>query len=271
LVAGLKRLQESLRSLEEFSKPISPPLACEWEQLRYRAYTLERAAGLTFTSRQQLASTQLYALLDGCHDQGQFADRAQCLIAAGVDAIQFRDKSLADRELLERAQRLRQITRERDSLMVVNDRPDLAIVAQADGVHVGRDDLSVHQVRTIVGTNMLIGVSTHTIEQARQAVWDGANYLGVGPTFPSTTKSFDHFPGCELLRAVAREITLPAFAIGGITPQNLPSVLATGFRRIAVGAALSSSHDPEETVSELRRQLAETADGRPESPVLPPP
>ena len=104
----------------------------------------------------------------------------------------------------------------RKTLFIINDRPDLAALARADGVHVGQEELSVKDARSIVGPETLVGVSTHSIEQARQAVLDGANYIGVGPTFPSGTKQFEQFPGVELLRAVAAEIRLPAFAIGGI-------------------------------------------------------
>ena len=96
----------------------------------------------------------------------------------------------------------------------------------------------------MVGPRALVGVSTHTIEQARQAVLDGADYIGVGPTFPSGTKSFDHFPGVELLRAVAAEIRLPAFAIGGINKLNISQVLAAGIARAAVSGAIIDAPDP---------------------------
>jgi len=133
----------------------------------------------------------------------------------------------------------------------MNDRPDLAVLACADGVHVGQKELDVRDVRRIVGPNLLIGVSTHTIEQARQAVLDGANYIGCGPTFPSGTKYFDHFPGLDFLRQVAAEISLPAFAIGGITRENLADVLATGFTRVAVGGAMAMSSNPTLAVNDF--------------------
>ena len=104
--------------------------------------------------------------------------------------------------MLDRARLLaRTDGRNRETLFIVNDRPDLAALARADGVHVGQEELSVKDARSIVGPEMLVGVSTHSIEQARQAVLDGANYIGVGPTFPSGTKQFEQFPGVELLRA----------------------------------------------------------------------
>ncbi len=137
----------------------------------------------------------------------------------------------------------------------MNDRPDLAAVCHADGVHLGQEDLSVKDARAIVGADALIGVSTHTIEQARQAVLEGANYIGTGPTFPSGTKQFENFPGLEFLRAVAAEIRLPAFAIGGITPAKLPQVLATGITRIAVSGSITSAPDPVSVMCDLLEQL----------------
>src|SRR5205823_4860391 len=120
-------------------------------------------------------------------------------------------------------------------LLIINDRVDLAVLARADGVHIGQDELTIRDARRIVGPEMLVGVSTHNIEQARQAVLDGANYLGCGPVFPSSTKQFKRFPGVNFLKQVAAEISLPAFAFGGVKATNLSRVLATGFSRIAYG------------------------------------
>ena len=111
----------------------------------------------------------------------------------------------------------------------MNDRADLAAMAHADGVHLGQDEIPVQDARVVLGSHALVGVSTHSIEQARQAVVDGANYLGCGPTFPSATKEFTRFPGVEFLRQISREIRLPAFAIGGINPANVEQVCAAGF------------------------------------------
>ena len=182
---------------------------------------------------------------------------AWSLVVAGGVVLQLRDKWLDDRRLYERARLLRQITRNGNTLFIMNDRPDLAALTHADGVHVGQEELTVKDARAIVGPAALLGVSTHSIEQARQAVLDGANYLGVGPVFPSETKDFDEFPGVELLRAVADEIRLPAFAIGGITRANLPEVLATGFRRVAASSAVTAAADPPAAARQLLAGLGE--------------
>ncbi len=254
--ASFKRSGEALRSLEEFGKVVDPAWAAQFEVLRYRLYTLEKAIGLTIESAARLDRALLYVLLDGRESLEAFETLAQELITAGVDVIQLRDKHLSDRELLMRGQALRKLTRNTDTLFIMNDRPDLAVLTNADGVHVGQEELSVKQVRQLVGPRMLVGVSTHSLAQAQQAVLDGANYIGVGPSFPSTTKQFEEFTGVELLRSVADTIRLPAFGIGGITLETLDEVLATGMRRVAVSAAITQSNAPGDAARAFKRRLA---------------
>lgn len=243
--ANQKRVEQSLRSLEEFLKPLSVDAARGIEQLRYRAYTLGRAVQLTDTSRQRLRQATLYVLINGGESLAAFSLAVASLVHAGVHILQLRDPGLNDRQLADRGHRLRELTRETPTLFVMNNRPDLAVLTQADGVHVGQDDFSVKEVRAIAGPKVLVGVSTHTLPQARQAVLDGANYIGCGPTFPSRTKSFAEFPGLEFLRTVRGEISLPAFAIGGISLANLPEVQATGASRVAVASAVTDTENPE--------------------------
>jgi thiamine-phosphate pyrophosphorylase len=255
LAANFARLQESLRSLEEFGKLRDPAWAAELKQLRYRSYTLHRAVEITRDSLRRLADARLYVLVDGRATAEEFERLVRPLIAVGVHVIQLRDKRLDDRRLLERARMLRELTRGSGTLFIINDRADLAALSRADGVHVGQEELAVKDARTVVGPDALIGVSTHWLDQARQAVLDGANYIGVGPTFPSGTKQFAELPGVGLLRAVAAEVRLPAFAIGGITASNLPEVLATGFTRVAVSGAVTTAPDPAATARELLGML----------------
>lgn len=253
--ASAVRLQQSMRSLEEYSKLISADLAGQFESLRYQSYTLASAIEITRDSLKQLDSVRLYVLVDGRRSAEEFRALIGELIAAGVGAIQLRDKHLDDRTLLKRARKLRELTRGTSTLFIMNDRPDLAVLTRADGVHVGQNELAVREIRAIAGTDAIVGVSTHSIEQARQAVVDGANYIGVGPTFPSQTKQFDEFTGMDLLSQVASEISLPAFAIGGINADNLPDVLATGVSRIAVSSTVAASQSPRQAADELLTAL----------------
>jgi thiamine-phosphate pyrophosphorylase len=255
VAANVARLQESLRSLEEYAKTIDTIAAATFEQLRYRSYTLHRAMDVTQRRGVEWSATRLYVLIDGRETSDEFARLARELIVAGVDVLQLRDKQLDDRRLLARARLLRELTQNSSARFIMNDRPDLAVLADADGVHVGQEELTVKDARAIVGPRRFVGVSTHSLEQARQAVLDGADYIGVGPTFPSQTKTFEQFPGVELLRAVAAETRLPAFAIGGITLERLAEVLATGITRVAVSGAVINAADPTLAVKMLRDRL----------------
>jgi thiamine-phosphate pyrophosphorylase len=258
-------VEQALRALEEYGKLLAPAVAVELQNLRYRAYTLAKAMVVTADSQRRLQHARLYVLLDSGSSEADFLCRARQLIAAGVDVIQLRDKGLDDRALLARARLLRQILDEmplKDGadnpvrpLLIMNDRPDIGLLARADGVHVGQDELRVYDVRQAAGAEMLIGVSTHNIEQARQAVLDGANYLGCGPTFPSGTKHFVQFPGLNFLRQVTAEISLPAFAIGGISSKNVAQVVAAGFTRLAVSGAVADLETISPEVAALKAAL----------------
>lgn len=259
-VAGASwgRIEQALRAIEEFAKLLSPRLAEEAKRLRYESYTLAKATATTLDSQERLRAARLYVLVDGDGTCEALRTQADSLVQAGVDILQLRNKRLADRELLKRAEILRTATAGTTTLFIMNDRPDLALLSQADGVHVGQEELSVAEVRRVIGPDMLVGVSTHDISQARQAVLDGASYLGCGPTFPSATKSFADFPGLAFLREVAAEISLPAFAIGGISLENVAEVLATGFTRIAVSGAILQAMSPSLAAATLRNRLTLT-------------
>ncbi len=255
--ANLKRVQQSLRCMEEYGKTVDASAAQRLEAIRYETYSLEKAIALTSTALQVFQDRRLYVLIDGQRSEEEFRRLVESLVNAGVDVLQLRDKTLGDRQLIERARLLRAKTRETSTLFIMNDRPDLAVLSQADGVHVGQDELPVADARRVVGSEAIVGVSTHSIEQARQAVLDGANYIGVGPTFPSKTKQFDRFPGLDLLKQVSSEISLPAFAIGGVSLDNLKDVWKTGIQRIAVGHAVTAAPVPAEATVRFQTRIAD--------------
>jgi thiamine-phosphate pyrophosphorylase len=257
--ANLKRLQEALRSLEEFSKLFDPAVSRVLEQLRYQSYTLEKAIILGITARQRLAEARMYVLVTAAGCKASLEWTIEEAAAGGAQIIQLREKDLPDQELLERARRVRQCTRKAGVLFIMNDRPDIARLAEADGVHVGQEDLSAAEVRRLIGPDMLIGVSTHTIEQCRQAIREGASYIGIGPTFPSTTKEFPQLAGLEFVRQVSLETSLPAFVIGGVTLDNLPAALAAGARRVAVSHSICQNEDPRSVAAQFRYQLDHSA------------
>ncbi len=253
--ANCKRVEESLRTLEEFGKLIDPDAAAALEKLRYGFYTLERTVLTVACSRERLENCRLCLLVSERLCRCGLAETVRCALQGGVDCVQLREKEVSDRELIATARQVREWTREAGALFIVNDRPDIAVLVGADGVHVGQDDLPVGEARRIAGVDRLIGVSTHSIEQARQAVLEGADYLGVGPVFPSGTKDFAQFPGLNFVRRAAAEVALPWFAIGGITVENVGAVVAAGARRVAVSGAVCGADDPAGVARRLRAAL----------------
>ena len=260
VTAAGKRLGEALRAIEEFLKTQSPADAAKVESLRYRAYDLEHR--LAFTLRPAASSfaarVRLYVLVTESVCHVPWLDAAEQAILGGADCIQLREKELEGGELLSRARQLIALCRRHNVPCVINDRPDVAALCGADGVHVGQGDLPARDVRRLVGNSMLVGVSTHSLQQARQAVLDGADYVGVGPVFRSATKPRQILPGLDLARQVARAeppLPIPAVAIAGIDAANVDEVLAAGLRAVAVSSAVLSSDDVREAAAALKRRL----------------
>ena len=182
-------------------------------------------------------------------------DAAKEAIDGGADCLQLREKELEAAELLKRAKQLVKLCRDRNVICIINDRADIAMLSDAHGLHVGQTDLPATEARKLIGREKILGVSTHNIEQARQAVIDGADYIGVGPVFKSSTKTRDILPGLPYARQVATEIKLPAIAIAGITHKNVDEVLSTGLRAVAVTAAVIACDDVKEATRALKERL----------------
>lgn len=176
---------------------------------------------------------------------------AEQAIAGGVDAIQLRDKAASDDELVAGLRALRPLCDRTGTLLIVNDRPDLAVVGDADGVHVGQDDLAVPEARAIVGDDRLIGLSTHSPAQVDAAVAAGADHIGVGPINATPTKQGVPGVGVELVRHAATR-PLPFVAIGGIDAANVTAPLDAGARRVAVVRAIVDAADPRAAAATLR-------------------
>ena len=281
LQANFYRVQQSLRVLEETSKRLQFSTAPALEQLRYRSYELQqrllqqvalRAGAVepkaltadggeqtrgekSLTQRRSLlANAQVYALIDSSGGWSAFQQQVQRLVECGVEIIQFRDKRLPDRELWAYCAWAAEHLAPTPVLFIVNDRPDIAAAVRADGVHVGQSELPVAVARQILGPDRLIGLSTHDLEQVIAAHQTSANYLGLGPVFPSQTKGFSEFAGLETLRQCLPALELPTFAIGGIDTTNVAQVYGTGMSRIAVQGALGPGILSHEQVARLRKK-----------------
>ncbi|HBE68660.1 MAG TPA: thiamine phosphate synthase [Planctomycetaceae bacterium] len=263
VAAASGRVTQSLRTLEETSKllPVGIQVVPLYKSLRYRAYDVLANLQLRFDSKGLPtkgfpADARLYVLIDCQREPTEFAAYVRSIGEAGVDVLQIRDKSAEADKLIRYADLAADATADVATQIAVNDRVDVALTAQVDGIHVGQEDLSIDQTRCLVGTRRWVGVSTHNLRQAKAAESAGADYIGCGPTFPSATKDFEAFAGPEFLRQVAEHITVPAFAIGGITVENVGEVIDCGIRRIAVSNVVHSARNPTEVVATLRAKLS---------------
>jgi thiamine-phosphate pyrophosphorylase len=162
------------------------------------------------------------------------------VLKAGVRWLQYRDKRRSRRKIYEESIRLRKITKEFNAVFIVNDHADISLAVNADGVHLGQDDLPIGEARKIIGKDKIIGISTHNLEQAIEAEKEGADYIGFGPVFHTVTKDAGIPKGTETLQKIKSQVQIPVVAIGGINLKNCRSVLDTGVDAIAVASAILS-------------------------------
>ncbi|HLB05676.1 MAG TPA: thiamine phosphate synthase [Thermodesulfobacteriota bacterium] len=190
----------------------------------------------------------LYAIIDNSiRSDLSNIEIARRVLAGGARIIQFRGKGLSSRELLEQAREIRELTRKAGATFIVNDRTDIAILADADGVHLGQDDLPIDEARKILGKDKLIGISTHSLEQAVKAQSEGADYIGFGPVFGTTTKAdAEEAKGSEALKEVKKGVSIPVIAIGGMNLENLKEVIDAGADGVAVISAVVKAKNIEE-------------------------
>ncbi len=177
------------------------------------------------------------------------------VLEAGVGLIQFREKELDDEHMYDRALAFRDRTKEAGALLIVDDRTDIALAVKADGVHLGRHDLPISIARKLA-PDMIIGASTHSVEQAREAEQAGASYINIGPIFPTETKQKTAAPlGPEIISEIADAVTLPFTCMGGIKLHNIAEVLDRGARHPAVVTAVTAHSDPQAAATELRAKI----------------
>jgi thiamine-phosphate pyrophosphorylase len=179
-----------------------------------------------------------------------FEDMTIKVLRGGVRWVQYRDKVRSIREIYEEAIRLRKSTQDYNAMFIVNDYTDIAYCVNADGVHLGQNDLPLKEARRIIGKKKIIGISTHNLEQAIEAEGDGADYIGFGPVFQTMTKYAGEPKGTDMLREVKTKVKIPVVAIGGINLGNIMSVLNTGIDAVAVASAILTG-DIEENVRQF--------------------
>lgn len=191
-----------------------------------------------------LSRCQLYGILDlGYVDPPEMCGVAEQMIDGGIDLIQLRAKNRPISEIRTAATELHSLTEKRSVPLIINDHAEIARAASAEGAHVGQEDPAIRDVREIVGAERMVGKSTHTVDQAIRAFYEGADYIGFGPIFATPTKP-DYPPiGLEEIRRVHEAVRIPIFCIGGITLGNLPEVLSAGARRVVIVSGLLLAND----------------------------
>ncbi len=260
ITGNFKRVQEGLRVVEENLKTAGHyDKAKTYESLRYNTYTMEKQYRQKYSRRrkQDLLATDLYGITAAEHSRGRNnLEVVQAMIKAGIKIIQYREKDLKLQVQYEECRQIRDLTLQAGVTFIVNDHIDLALMVEADGVHIGQDDLPVEQVRRLVGEEMIIGLSTHSPAQAQDAIARGADYLGVGPIFQTYTKKDVCAPvGFEYLEYAVRNVPIPFVAIGGIKEHNLHDVIRRGASCVALVTEITGAADIQQKVNNLRNVI----------------
>ncbi|MCC3505394.1 MULTISPECIES: thiamine phosphate synthase [unclassified Microcoleus] len=240
LAANFCRVEEALRVLEEYGKVYDPNMGKAFKQMRYRVYTLESDL-LAYRRYQQLLRSQLYLVTSPKYN---FLTIVEAALQGGVTLVQYRDKASDDGVKLANVRQLCELCHRYDALLIVNDRVDLAIAADADGVHLGQQDLSVAEARKLLGPGRIIGSSTTNSEEMQRAIDAGADYIGVGPVYETPTKANKPATGLDYVRYAASKSPVPWFAIGGIDINNLDEVLNAGAQRVATVRSIMDAEQP---------------------------
>ncbi|MDD5038819.1 MAG: thiamine phosphate synthase [Dehalococcoidales bacterium] len=260
VVANARRVQESLRTLEEMAKirGIAAKLdSNKFKQARFQLYTLERGLLSRLLRQDKIKHMSgLYVIIDTSALRGRsHVEVAGQVIRGGARVIQLRDKLSSKKELFSIAQQLKKLCIEHNVLFIINDYLDIAMATDADGLHLGQDDMTIKVARTLLPIDKILGRSTTSLEQALLAEAEGADYIAVGSIYPTLSKTLTSTPakviGLETLRQIRQRTALPVVAIGGITKDNVAEVMAAGADSVAVISAVLQAESPEEAARQI--------------------
>jgi thiamine-phosphate pyrophosphorylase len=258
VVANNRRAQQSLRVIEELAKIPSIKLDPEkFKKARFSLYTIEREliSRLLRKDKVELISG-LYAVIDTRFLEGRgHVEVAAEIIEGGAKIIQLRDKTMSKRELLPIALNLKSLCAEHNLLFIVNDYLDVALAADADGLHLGQDDLPIAVARRLLPIDKVIGCSITNVDQAIAAEAEGADYIAAGSIYATKSKEVVEVIGLERLRLIKSEVRLPLVAIGGITQDNVAEVMAAGAKSVAVISAILGAESPREAARQIVDRL----------------
>ena len=249
------RVQEALRVIEEFSRNNNDKLSKIASEIRYEIYTLEIEL-LNFSIRKRaeliISENNLYSITDQRENLLEIIEK---LLLGGVKIIQQRYKDGSDKDHLKEAIKIKNLCEKYNSLFIVNDRVDIAIASNADGIHLGQEDIDILTARKLLGSSKIIGVSANNSKDITYAIKNGCDYIGVGPVFKTLTKKNKEPLGIEKIKALTRNINIPWFAIGGINKVNISSLKNHGINKVAVVSGLLNSEDPKEEAIIILKEL----------------
>ncbi len=254
IAANAKRAQESLRVLEEMAK--IPELSLHSEQFRkarFELYTIEKELVARITRRDKTKRIKgLYVIIDTAWLKGRKpAEVTAQAIKGGANVIQLRCKELNPREFLEIASELKEVCSEKSVLFILNDNLEIALAVKADGLHLGQEDMPFNEARKLMPVDMILGCSVSTLDEAKKALHNGADYLGVGAIFTTNTKESAKTVGLKRIEQIKKAVDLPVVAIGGINKENLKEVMEAGADAAAVISAVMGVEDVVKATREL--------------------
>ncbi|RJO61227.1 MAG: thiamine phosphate synthase [Dehalococcoidia bacterium] len=258
VIANARRVEEALRVMEEISKVKSVALDSQtFQDARFKLYTIEKELVGRLMRRDLSARVYgLYAVVDSdCLKGRNIIEVASQVLAGGVKLIQLRDKISGKMALLDLALALKKLCAENDALLIINDHLDITLASDADGLHVGQEDLPVSSARALLPIDKLIGCSVTTVREAQKAKEDGADYLACGAVYATPTKPDCPVVGLEALGEIKKAVGLPLVAIGGINIDNLPKVFAAGADAAAVISAVVLARSPERAAREMLERI----------------
>lgn len=251
LQANLCRVQEALRVLEEYGKLYDPNMGSSCKKIRYQVYTLESEL-LQGNRYKKLKQSPLYLVTSPTEN---LLTTVESALKGGLTLVQYREKKIDDIIRLEMAQKLCELCHKYDALFVVNDRVDIALGVDADGIHLGQQDIPIDLARRILGPNKIIGRSTTNPQEMEKAIAKKADYIGVGPVYATPTKPDKKAAGLDYVKYAAKTSPIPWFAIGGIDENNVSEVMASGATHVALVRAIMEANDPKIATQELLKKL----------------
>ena len=250
------RVQEALRVIEEFSRDHNNKLSQIASTIRYEIYSLEiELLNLNTLKRSELiiSENNLYSITD---QRENLLEIIEELLLGGVKIIQHRFKEGKDKENLKKAIEIKALCKKYNSLFIVNDRVDIALASNADGIHLGQEDIDIVTARKLLGRSKIIGITANNSTDIDKAIKDGCHYIGIGPVFQTLTKKNKEPLGIEKVKALTKNIKFPWFAIGGINKGNISSLKIHGINKVAIVSGLLNSEDPKEEAIIILNELS---------------